>query len=111
MGAAPGQIDGPHQGLAQFGVDRGAAGSVAGGHGANPPQPLQAAALAEFGQPAVAHQLAAQGRALAHREPAVVLFEVLGGGQAQHRITEEFQPFMVARQAGGGVAEGLFQRR
>jgi hypothetical protein len=41
----------------------------------------------------------------------VVLLEVLGGGQAQHRIAEKFQPFMVARQAGGGVAEGLLQRR
>ena len=36
--------------------------------------------------------------------------EKLGGGQPQHRITQEFQLFVVAAAAGGGVGEGLLHR-
>ena len=36
--------------------------------------------------------------------------EELGGGQPQHGIAEEFQLFVVAATAGGGVGEGLLDR-
>jgi hypothetical protein len=36
--------------------------------------------------------------------------EELGGGQPQHRIAKEFQLFVVAAAAGGGVGEGLLDR-
>ena len=61
-------------------------------------------------QPAIADQLGPQVGAGTHREIGVVAINEFGGGEPQHRITEELQPFQVAGPAARHVGEGLIHQ-
>ena len=61
-------------------------------------------------QPAIADQLGPQVGAGTHREIGVVAINEFGGGEPQHRITKELQPFQVAGPAARHVGEGLIHQ-
>ncbi|KMM17969.1 hypothetical protein SYNGFB01_00335 [Synechococcus sp. GFB01] len=107
---SPGEVKGPDQGLAEFGPEGGASCRIPGSHRPDPPHRFDAAALAQLRQPAIADQLGPQGRLATDAQLAMPLPQVLGCGQAQHGIAEEFQPLVIVGQPRRTVREGLLDR-
>ena len=58
-------------------------------------QGVQLKLFSQLSQPAVTHELGPQAGATAHGEIGVVMVDEFRGSEAQHGITEEFQPFKV----------------
>ena len=94
--AARSFIEATDEGFGAFSPEGGAACPVADGDGTDPQGGFKAAGVCQFRQPAVAHELGAEAGAAAHAQPWMLALKKFGGGQAQHGIAEEFEPFVMA---------------